>query len=159
MLTACQEVPDASKVLDPSGLRWNPDAIVYTESVRDIDWNISESHPCKPGETIAVGGTSHWVIHTSFDNLGGFHYKVNIVSKGNGVGSPSAKVYKINEHFREAENTPGNFTSYVIYETMRLKVDGPTTADDYYKTTVHKIVVNAQGVETISVDNESNSCT
>jgi hypothetical protein len=145
--------------MDPSALKWNPDAIVYTESIRDVPWDIVEDHPCNPGETINVHGDSHWVIHTSFDNLGGFHYKVNIVSKGDGVGAPSGKVYKINEHFREAENAPGNYTTYIIYETMRLKVDGPTVADDYYKTTVHKIVVNSQGVESISVDNQSSSCT
>jgi len=149
---------DPGKILDPSGLRWNPDAIVYTESIRDVPWSSSESHPCNAGETIAVEGSSHWVIQTAFDNLGGFHYKVNIISKGTGLGTPSGKTYRISEHYKDAENAPGNFTSYIIYETMRLKVDGPTTADDYWKTTIVKIVVNAQGVETMAVDSESNSC-
>jgi hypothetical protein len=158
MLAACESAPGADKVMDPSALRWNSDAIVYTESVRDVPWSSTDTHPCNTGESIAVEGTSHWVIHTGFDDLGGFHYKVNIVSKGTGLGAPSGKSYKISEHYKDTENVPGNYTSYIVYETMRLKVDGPTTGDDYYKTTIVKIVVNAQGVETIGVDSQTTSC-
>ena len=157
-LAGCEAAPGADKVLDPSGLKWNPDAIVYTESIRDTNWSSTETNPCN-GETVAISGATHWVMHTSFDNLGGFHFKAQLVAKGTGVGSPNGTKYTINEHFKEAENTPGNYTSYVIREAFRLKVDGPTVADDYYKTTVHKITVNSAGVESMVVDSETNSCT
>ena len=157
-LAGCEGAPGADKILDPTGLKYNPAAITYTESIRDIPWASSDDHPCKPGETIAISGESHWVIHTSFDNLGGFHYKVNIVSRGKGLGSLNGTTYRINEHFKDAENAPGNFSTYIIREAMRLKVDGPTTADDYWKTTIMKITVNQAGVQEMSVESESSSC-
>jgi hypothetical protein len=156
LLAGCDAASGADKIMDPSAIKWNPDAIVYTESIKDVPWESSDTHPCKPDQ-IAITGSSHWVIHTGFDNLGGFHYMANIVSKGTGLGT-SGKVYKIMEHFKDAEQAPGNYTSFVIYDTQRLKVDGPSTDYDYYKTTILKIVVNATGEPVISVVSEANSC-
>jgi len=156
LLAGCEAAPGADKVLDPSSIKWNPDAIVYTESIRDVPWDSFDSHPCKTDE-ITITGSSHWVIHTGFDNLGGFHYQANIISKGDGLGT-SGKVYKIMEHFKETEQAPGNFTSYVIYDTQKLKVDGPSTDYDYFKTTVLKIMVDGTGNPVITVVSESNSC-
>jgi hypothetical protein len=156
LLAGCDAAPGADKVLDPSSIKWNPDAIVYTESIRDVPWSSSDTHPCKPDQ-IAIEGASHWVIHTGFDNLGGFHYMANIVSKGKGLGT-SGKTYNISEHFKETEQAPGNYSSYVIYDTQRLKVDGPSVDYDYWKTTVLKIVVDATGNPVITVVSEANSC-
>ena len=157
IVAGCDSVPDGTKTMDPSGLTVRPEAIVYNTNERDVPWSSSDTHPCT-GDVISITGSSHWVIHTGFDNNGALHYSANIVSKGQGVGT-STKVYKINEHFKDVEQVPGNYTSYVIREAMRLKVDGPGTADDYYKTTINKIVVNSNGEPTVTVDSESNSCT
>lgn len=157
LMTGCQMV-DATKALDASGLKLRTEAIVYNTNEKDVPWTIAEKHPCKP-DSIFGSGTSHWIIHTGFDNLGGLHYNATIISKGTGVGDISNKNFIINEHFKEVENVPGNYTSYIIYEKMRLKVDGPSTDYDYYKTTVVKIVVNGNGETVLSVDSESNSCT
>jgi hypothetical protein len=158
LLAACQQVPDAVKTLDPSGLTLKTDGIVYTESIKDVEWTIREKHPCQP-DSVNGSGTAHWVIHVGFDNLGGLHYNATIISKGTAQGTISGKNYVVNEHFKEVDQVPGNYTSYVIYETMRLKVDGPSTDYDYYRTTRVKTTVNAQGEPTVSVDSESNSCT
>jgi hypothetical protein len=158
LMAGCDVSRDPTKVLDPSGLKLRAEAINYLTNEKDVPWVINETHPCKP-DAIIGSGTSHWIIKTGFDNLGGLHYNATIISKGTGTGDPSAKVYTINEHFKEVENVPGNYTSYIIYEKMRLKVDGPSTDYDYYKTTVVKIVVNSTGETVLSVDSESNSCT
>lgn len=158
LMAGCDVAPDPTKALDASGLTLRTEAINYLTNEKDVPWTIDETHPCK-AEAITGSGTSHWIIKTGFDSNGGLHYNATIISKGTGQGNPSAQVYKINEHFKEVENVPGNFTSYVIYEKMRLKVDGPSTDYDYYKTTIVKIVVNANGEPVLSVDSESNSCT
>jgi hypothetical protein len=157
LLAGCDAVPDGTKTLDPSGLTVRAEAIVYNTNERDVPWASTDNHPCT-GDVISISGSSHWVIHTGFDNNGALHYSANIVSKGEGLGT-SSKVYKINEHFKDVEQVPGNYTSYVIREAMRLKVDGPGTADDYYKTTTVKITVASTGEPTVMVDSESNSCT
>ena len=158
LMAGCQRMPDAAKILDPSGLHLGTDTFQYTESIKDIAWSINDTHPCKPDQ-ITGSGTAHWIIHTGFDANGGLHYNANIVSKGTATGSISGKAYIINEHFKDVEQVPSNYTSYVIYDSMRLKVDGPSIDYDYYKTTIVKIVVDAQGVPVVSVDSESNSCT
>lgn len=157
LLAGCDAVPEGTKTLDPSGLTVRTEAIVFNTNERDVAWSSEDTHPCT-GDVIAITGSSHWVIHTGFDNNGGLHYSANIVSKGQGLGT-SSKAYKINEHFKAVEQVPGNYTSYVIHEAMRLKVDGPGTADDYYKTTINRITVNSNGEPTVTVDSESNSCT
>jgi len=148
---------DPTKIVDASGLKLRTEGIVYNTNEKDVPWTINESHPCKPGEAITGDGSAHWIIHTGFDNLGGLHYNATIISKGTGLGT-STKVYKDNEQFKEVENVPGTYTNYIIYEKMKLKVDGPSTDYDYYKTTIAKIVVNGQGEAVVSVDSESNSC-
>jgi hypothetical protein len=157
LLAGCDVVPEGTKTLDPSGLTVRTEAIVYNTNERDVAWASTDNHPCT-GDVISISGSSHWVIHTGFDSNGALHYNATIVSKGEGLGT-STKVYKINEHFKEVDQVPGNYTSYVFREEMRLKVDGPGTADDYYKTTVVKVTVNANGEPTVMVDSESSSCT
>ena len=143
----------------PSTLRPLGEAINYLTNERDVPWTINETHPCQPGESINGSGTAHWIIHTGFDSNGGLHYNATIISKGTGTGTPSGKPYVVNEHFKEVDNAPGNYTGFVIFEQMRLKVDGPSTDFDYYKTTRLKILVNGNGEPTVTVDSESNSCT
>jgi hypothetical protein len=157
-MAGCDYSPDPTKALDASGLKLRTEAINYITNEKDIPWTIDETHPCKVGEAITGSGTSHWIIKTGFDNLGGLHYNATIISKGDALGA-SGKAYKISEQFKQVDQVPGNYTSYIIFEKMRLKVDGPSTDYDYYKTTIVKIVVNGNGEVTQSVDSESNSCT
>jgi hypothetical protein len=157
LMAACQGAPDAVKTLDPSGLGLKTDGIIYTESIQDVPWDIDETHPCK-ADHITGAGSAHWIIHTGFDNLGGLHYTAVIVSKGSAQGSVTGKTYTVNEQFKDVEQAPSTYTNYVFYDKMRLKVDGPSTDYDYYKTTIVRTVVNSQGVPTVSVDSESNSC-
>jgi len=60
--------------------------------------------------------------------------------------------------FKEVEQVPQTYTNYIFWDTMRLKVDGPSTDYDYYKTVVVKTVVNGQGEAVVSVEKETNSC-
>src|SRR2546423_1523510 len=100
LMAACQQIPDAAKTLDPSGLGLKTEALVYTESIKDVPWTISEKHPCKP-DSVLGSGSAHWVIHSAFDNNGGLHYNATIISKGTAQGNISGKTYAVNEQFKE----------------------------------------------------------
>ena len=133
----------------------DPAAIVFHTNERDVAYNTVEPNPCN-GDLITVTGTSHFVIQTGFDNLGGLHYAANVVTKGQGVG---LKTYKINEHFHYVDQDPSPQDGFVIRQKGTLKVDGPQTADDYYRVITFKTTVNSQGVPTAEVENTEVRCT
>ena len=48
LMAGCDYSPDASKLLDPSGLKLRAEAINYLTNEKDVPWTIDETHPCKP---------------------------------------------------------------------------------------------------------------
>src|SRR5258707_15750831 len=69
LVAACQQIPDAAKTLDPSGLRIVGDGIIYNTNEKDVPWGpLSDVSPCN-GDVITITGTSHVVLHFGFDSL------------------------------------------------------------------------------------------
>jgi hypothetical protein len=154
-MAACDaSAPTATKQMSvPTAI--NPEAIVYMTNEQDVQLGSVHTNPCNL-DVITVTAGSHFIVMTGFDNNGGLHYAANVITKGQGVG---AKVYKINEHFHYIENNPTPQDGFVIRQLGTIKVDGPSTGDDYYMMVTFKTTVNAQGVPTSEVESTSYKCT
>lgn len=133
----------------------NPEAIVYMTNEQDVPLYSVHTNPCN-NDVITVTTGSHFIVMTGFDNLGGLHYAANIITKGSGVG---VKIYKINEHFHYVENNPTPQDGFVIRQSGTIKVDGPSTGDDYFMIVTFKTTVAATGVPTSVVESTMYKCT
>ncbi len=158
LMAACQQLPDAAKTLDPSGLKLGGDAIVYNTNEKDVPWLFDDVNPCN-GDAISITGNSHFVIHVGFDSNGGLHYSSNVVSKGTGLGSPSGKTYKIMDQEKFSEQAPANPQGFVIVDRQEVKVNGPTTGDDYTSSFMDQVTVDrTNGMPTTDVKKDTSSC-
>lgn len=157
LMAACQDAPDAAKSLDPSGLRIIGDAINYNTNERDVYWSTGDKNPCN-GDSVVITGSSHFVIHVGFDNLGGLHYSSNVVSRGDGVGIPSGKAYTIFDQEKFSDQAPANPDNFVIIDRQYMRVSGPTRADDYTTIFMDRVTVDHDGNPTTEVIKDSYKC-
>jgi len=157
LVAACQQVPDAAKTLDPSGLRIAGEAINYNTNEKDVPWTFSDINPCT-GDVITATGNSHFVMHVGFDSNGGLHYTSNVITKATGTGS-SGKSYKIFDQEKFSEQAPANPQGFVIIDRQEVKVNGPSTGDDYTTSFQDKVTVdNTTGMPTAEVKKDTSAC-
>jgi len=157
-MAGCQQVPDAAKTLDPSGLRIGGDAINYNTNERDVPWGpLSDVSPCT-GDIITITGNSHVIEHFGFDSNGGAHITSNVISRGVGVGL-TGKQYTIFDQDHFAEQAPPNPGGFVIMDKLTMKVTGPTNEENYTTVFQDKQTGDAQGNFTaMIIKDDSNTC-
>ena len=142
-------------------------ALVSQTNEQDFPYNWTGRNPCNQTELVTLNGTSHVVMHSSFDMTGGLHLNSHFISEATGFGvgvdeqdeplegSP-VKEYQARADDRYMNQVPG--LTAVWKETHRMQVRGPTRADDFFVHFVLQVTFNAKGVPTATVDKMDVRC-
>ena len=117
---------------------------------------------CPPLEEVFIEGTLRTVAHTTIDENGGYHTKIQTDLKGQGEGLDSGDKYvyhyvnNYHENYSLAMNENFNITETFIVNMIRQGSD--TTTDDFQTKLVFNFTVNANGEVTAEVYNYEIGC-
>jgi hypothetical protein len=100
----------------------------------------------------------HEVAHNTIDANGGFHLKLQLHIKGQGVGVDSGDKYVYNDLSNEHFNSTGPFNE-TFTSTFKIIRQGSDTADDLNATALFHITVNANGEVTTEFERFEDECT
>ena len=111
------------------------------------------------GEDVFLSGELLLISHTTFDAAGGAHFKSTLVPRQvRGVGAETGTVYKAVGGDRSHFNIDADFAPYIFTETSMYNLVSQGGSDNLQlKLTLH-VTVNANGVETVTVENFSTKC-
>ena len=107
-------------------------------------------------EMVDVSGVQTITSNLTFDNSGGLHINVGIVSKGTGVGQVTATNYPFSENDLFNVNGNSGASEFTIRIKMRLK--GPGSIDNWDMIQMLHLTVNANGFVTSRIDSTTTNC-
>ena len=110
------------------------------------------------GEEVFLSGELHLTFHTTIDNRGGIHEKFTLVpSQVRGVGSEGT-LYKAVGGARSHFNADADFAPLNITDTSMFNLVSQGGSDNLQVKFTFHVTVNANGVETVVVENFSAEC-
>jgi len=113
------------------------------------------------GERITVSGVQHIVGHVTKDAQGRFHYVFTRNTKGTGIGQSTGDKYILTDAVAQLnlEVMPGQTqTVSQEYHTVLVHLGEGLPEDDTVIHFLSKIIIDANGVETSSIEIQSVEC-
>ena len=156
-LAACDS---ASRISEPEQTPVAPSAaprraaLVDQTNEQNFPYTWEGVNPCN-GDPLVLKGTSHVIMHSSFDATGGLHLNSHFISEGTGVGV-SMKEYQGRADDRYANQVP--LPSAVVQESHRMRVTGPQRTDDFFVHFVFHITFNGKGMPTAEFTKVETRC-
>lgn len=111
------------------------------------------------GEEVFLSGEVHLTFHTTIDARGGIHERFSLVpSKVRGVGAETGTVYKAVGGSRSHFKADADFAPLNITDTSMFNLVSQGGSENLQVKFTFHVTVNANGVETVVVDNFSIKC-
>jgi len=120
----------------------------------DTPFSTTVFNPCT-NENVTITGVQSTTTITNFDNAGGTHISLAMVTKGTGVGQVTNINYPYNENDLLKVEAGAGATS-----TLKVKnrLKGPGSIDNWDFTFQVHITINANGVPSSVIDTFQTTC-